>query len=106
MSRSYRKPYYYFAGGQTVKPDRQQAARLYRRLESRSLRNLLRSNDLDAYLHPVPYEAAGNDRWTWGCDTDRAHLMRVHNRDLTLAGLGDTELLEHVLKLIHEYSRK
>jgi len=106
MSRSYRKPYYYFAGGQTLKPDRQQAARLYRRLESRSLRALLRSDDVDDYLHPVQYEAAGNDRWTWDCDTDRAHLMRVHNRDLTHANLGDTEALERVLKLIREYSRK
>jgi len=106
MSRSYRKPYYYFAGGQTLKPDRQQAARLYRRLESRSLRALLRSDDLDDYLHPVRYEAAGNDRWTWGCDTDRAYLMRVDNRDLSQAGLSDTESLEHVLKLIREYARK
>lgn len=106
MSRSYRKPYYYFAGGQTVKPDRQRAARFYRRLESRTLRNLPRFDDLDDYLHPVPYEAAGNDRWTWACDTDRAHLMQVGNRDLTQAGFGDPDRLEHVLKLIREYSRK
>src|SRR5579872_5101602 len=106
MSRSYRKPYFYFAGSPSVKTDRQLAARLYRRLESRNLRSLLRSGDLDDYLHPVLYEAAGNDRWTWDCDTDRAHLMRVNNRDLTEAGLGDTDWLERSLQLIREYSRK
>lgn len=106
MSRSHRKPYYNFAGGPSVKRDRQQAARLYRRLESRKLRALLRTHDLEEYLHPVQYEATGNDRWTWDCDTDRAHFMQVHNRDLTWAGLGEPDSLDRVLKLIREYSRK
>jgi hypothetical protein len=106
MSRSYRKTYFYFAAGSSVKVDRQRAARLYRRLESRSLRGLLRCNDLEAYVHPVPYEAAGNDRWTWRCDTEGAYLMKVDRRDLTHAGLGDTHQIDHVLQLIREYSRK
>jgi hypothetical protein len=106
MSRSHRKPYFYFAAGQAIKPDRQQAARLYRRLESRSLRALLRSNELEDYVHPLPYEAAGNDRWTWGCDSDRAHRMRIDNSDLAQAGLGDMSLLARSLQLILAYSRK
>ena len=69
MARSYRKPFYYICGSQTVKHDRTLAARGVRRSQNNWTRAVL-NGGVDFEETPIPhrYECAWNNRYSWGCD--------------------------------------
>ena len=105
MSRSTRKPYAYITGG-SPKVDRKVAARLFRRLENRSLRKVFVSGEFEDYMHPVQYEAAGNDPWGWGVDGLAGPVEYPTRFDLTQLGLGDVEWMQREYEYFLKVQRK